>query len=284
MSEIFINRRDAGNIPAFRFENGTARPPRYTLSMSGHDWQLALLESGTLYVLDTMLVDLFAVGGGQGGTNGGGSDANAGGNSGTTATVRRFRLDAGDRYEIIIGAGGIGGPARAETRKGGTTSMRILGPGVTTPTISAAGGAGYYDSYATTWREVICGSGGGRALRLPQGMPYGGRDGANGGGDSGCPGSGQTTRAFGEADGQRYAQGGCGSIHGSDVIPFQPANLTDGGGFGLVYHDIYDYLYPTDGAPNTGSGGGAGSAGSETFPTSAGNGGSGVLLIRNARR
>ena len=91
-------------------------------------------------------------------------------------------------------------------------------------------------------------------------------------------------KAFGEADGQRYAQGVCGSIRGSDVIPFQPTNLTDGGGFGLVYHDIYDYLYPTDGAPNTGSGGGAGFAGSETFPTSAGNGGSGVLLIRNARR
>lgn len=283
MSEIFINRRDAGNIPAFRFENGTARAPRYTLSMSGHDWQLALLESGTLYVLDTMLVDLFAVGGGQGGVNGSAdSSAKAGGNSGTTATVRRRRLDAGERYEIIIGTGGIGGPARAETRNGGTTSMQILTHGVTTPTISAAGGAGYYDG--GTWREVVCGSGGGRALRLPKGMPYGGRDGANGGGDSGCPGSGRTTRAFGEADGQRYAQGGCGSIRGSDVIPFQPTNLTDGGGFGLVYRDIYDYLYPTDGAPNTGSGGGAGIAGSETFPTSAGNGGSGVLLIRNARR
>lgn len=279
MGEIFINRRDAGNIPSFRFENGTARPPRYTLGMSGHDWQLALLESGTLYVLDTMLVDLFAVGGGQGGVHGSSSTFNPGGNSGTVATRRRIRLSAGARVLAVVGAGGTGGSLRDSSRNGGTTSLYVYGA---THYIDAAGGAGYRDG--STWRDVVCGSGAGCAVRPNLGMPYGGRNGANGGGDAGCPGSGQTTRAFGEADGLVYAQGGCGWIRGDPAeYQFQELNLMDGGGYGAIWTSqiaVANAKRATSGAPNTGSGGGGGEN-STNLP--AGNGGSGVILIRNAR-
>lgn len=75
----------------------------------------------------------------------------------------------------------------------------------------------------------------------------GGIDGANGGGTSGGTGQGTTTREFGETSGTLYATGGGGTDSSTEEV---------------------------DGAENTGNGGGA------TRYTTAGAGGSGIVIIR----
>ncbi len=86
----------------------------------------------------------------------------------------------------------------------------------------------------------------------------GGTNGGNGGGTNGGQGQGTTTREFGELSGDLYAGGG-GTATG--------VGGTGGGGGG-----------GKPGATNTGGGGGSGLGSGQTF-----SGGSGIVVIRNAR-
>ena len=210
----------------------------------GGNWRIKFLTSGVLTLLTKLRVDAFLVGGGAGGTNDGGS----GGGGGYTNTVKNIALPSGGNYDITIGAGG------APNGNGGETSCF----GVT-----ATGGSGKNG-----------GSGGG-ALGAPAGA--GGSDGSNGGDGGlfvttipGGTGQGTTTREFGEATGDLYSGGGGGGAPNDNQVG--PGGL-GGGGNGA------NTKVGGNGQENTGGGGG----GTYSKGKNGGYGGSGIVIIRNAR-
>lgn len=107
----------------------------------------------------------------------------------------------------------------------------------------------------------VPGSGGAGGSGGGAGGEGGGSDGSNGLGVKGGKGQGTTTREFGESSGNLYAGGGSGG--GSS------AGGAGGGG-----------AHNAKGSTNTGGGGGGKSW---NVDTSAGAGGSGIAIIRNAR-
>ena len=252
--DAFITRRGGGKLnnklPQFTYEGGT-----YSVELSGGNWKIKFFTSGTFVSQRDILVDVFAVGAGGGGTQGSNQKfEGAGGGSGYTITEKAIPIYAGIPYEIVIGAGGAGSSFVSNTNlatagNGGATS----GFGV-----SADGGkggkAGQFDTGGYDGKGGDGGSGGG----VWSGA--GGSDGSNGVVGNGAPssgggvntagkGQGTTTREFGESDGTLYANGG-GSNTG------------------------------TDGGNNTGDGGCSRNHNS-TLP--GGKGASGILIIRNAR-
>lgn len=297
MSEVFISRHNAGGVPSFDYSG------RVRISNYGGQALVAFLTSGTYTARTSLWLEFFLVGGGQGG-----HDYEAGGNSGCVARGRIF-VNYGERYNFVIGAGGygVGIMSNSTTQReqigpinfGKDTTITRIGEG--TPRLSAGGGRGYYVRAAMRWEDVQCASGAGvgpyyqsEVGKYPD--PVGGVDGGDGQGKNGCPGSGRTTRAFGEPDGQIYAQGGGGD---TIYIPdqFYVDGLCYGGGRGCI--DSEGWMRATSGAPNTGSGGGGsqcrhGSSSSTatynkdgtvtwSYPDCApGDGGSGVILMRKA--
>lgn len=251
------------------------------------NWRIKFLESGILTLARDADVDIFAVGGGAGGGVGNGFEAHEtdgtvyegaeggyGGAGGYTATVRDVRLTGGTAYPIEIGAGGEAqrheyknGRYVETDPSGGTTSMGEL--------ISAQGGGMYGNG----------GSGGaGRRSAVDGTTKYdwdggrGGSDGSAGGGRSPGGGQGTTTREFGETNGDLYAGGGgSGGYAGGNGGGGRGA-LTDNDG--IV--DARD-VTATNGAANTGGGGGSGDMAPAGYILPGGNGGSGILIIRNAR-
>ena len=123
--------------------------------------------------------------------------------------------------------------------------------------ITAAHGARGGDASSGT----VPGSGGAGGSGGGAGGEGGGSDGSNGLGVKGGKGQGTTTREFGESSGNLYAGGGSGG--GSS------AGGAGGGG-----------AHNAKGSTNTGGGGGGKSW---NVDTSAGAGGSGIAIIRNAR-
>ena len=113
----------------------------------------------------------------------------------------------------------------------------------------------------------LVGGGGGYGLNVKGGN--GGSDGSNGGAGSNTAGVGQgtTTREFGENSGTLYAGGGGGASTSSG------GNAGDGGGGAGASSSN-----AANGATNTGGGGGG--ARSNYTP---GTGGSGIVIMRNAR-
>lgn len=233
------------------------------------NWNIAFNTSGTLEVSEDTTIEAFLVGGGGGGAaadRGGG-----GGGGGYTITSGSIELKAGESYPIIIGTGGSGGYWTSSTGwvyggAGGTTSAFNL---------SAEGGKGAKGAWG-----VAGGSGGGAGAAREGG--YGARGGSDGGkGDDssaeyGGAGQGTTTRAFGESDGKLYAGGGGG---GTDANSDGALGGEGGGGQGGG-----DGNYSGNGragTPNTGGGGGGG--GGNAAGGRAGAGGSGIVIIRNAR-
>lgn len=224
-----------------------------------NNWKIRFLTSGTFTV--TKLngwngqLDVFLVGGGGGTKWSVGSKIHSGGaGGGYTQTGKAITVTTNTPYQIDIGAGGIG------AADGGTTSAFGLsaGGGGESPTGSAgaaggSGGGGYVHANASGTSASGAGNGGSDGS---DGITAG-----SGGGDGG-KGQGTTTREFGEENGKPYAGGGAGASNKGSVSPVGGAG--GGGDMG------------SDGATNTG--GGAGNALNGTH-----NGGSGIVVVRNAR-
>ena len=223
-----------------------------------NNWKIRFLTSGTFTV--TKLngwngqLDVFLVGGGGGTKWSVGSKIHSGGaGGGYTQTGKAIPVTTNTPYQIDIGSGGI------DAADGGTTSAFGLsagGGGHPTGSSGAAGGSGG-GGYVHANASGTSASGAGN----------GGSDGSDGitagsGGGDGGKGQGTTTREFGEENGKLYAGGGAGASNKGSVSPVGGAG--GGGDMG------------SDGATNTG--GGAGNALNGTH-----NGGSGIVVIRNAR-
>ena len=178
-----------------------------------------------------------------GGGGGRSASSSGGGGGGYTHTERKMEIKPGS-YPVVIGAGG---DADSDGNPSTFNGLSANGGGAAYKSDSSYGGNG--------------GSGGGL-------WGNGGSDGGNGASryDRGGIGQGTTTREFGESTGDLYAGGGGGSSTSSTKFP----GGAGGGGNGGA--EI------TPGTPNTGGGGGAGNLG-----VPAAGGGSGIVIIRNAR-
>lgn len=213
------------------------------------NWRIKFLTSGTLTLLDRRDIDVFLVGGGGGGGQFGG--AGGGYTYKDTALVL-----PNTPYAIAIGAGGtVSGTAGSA---GGTTSAFNFAANGGRGTSNTTGGAG--------------GSGGGGANTGASSTGYGGSDGSNGSAGSYAAGVGQhtTTREFHETTGVLYAGGGGGSSNQSTP----GAGGAGGGGKGT---GNTGGGAAAAGTANTGGGGGGG------FTSGGARGGSGIVIIRNAR-
>ena len=210
------------------------------------------------------MMDLFGIGAGGSGYqayNGSGSIrcSGDGGGSGYTHTVKNIPISEGQVLACVVGSGGI------SSNGGGTSVSRS---GVTL--LSAAGGGKSGGGLGGNG-----GSGGGGGTRELSSENYGspGSGGQNGNNGSsgyvkGGKGQGTTTRAFGEASGTLYGDGGgAGGAYGT-------AGAVGGSGLGGRGGERGNP--GMNGTPNTGSGGGgAGASGG-----SGGAGGRGGILLR----
>lgn len=241
----------AGKMPEFTY-SGT-----YQLINDGkvgakQNWRIKFLTSGVLRFTKVVKeIDVFLVGGGGGGATGfydGSQYVGYGGSGGGyTKTQRAVKVEAGVDYAIIIGDGGAVS-SRYTNHRGGTTS----GFG-----FEAEGGypGSYTGSFAAGNFNPKGGNGGSGGADYitspPQGFE-GGYDGSNGGGTDGGIGQGSTTAEFGESGQTVYSTGGSTGNTGKGTTAQNP-----------------------NGAANTGNGG--------TSRGSSSVGGSGILVIRNAR-
>lgn len=219
------------------------------------NWKVRFLTSGTFNIVNMHgfagKIDVFCVGGGGGSSNSAGTNSGTGGGGGGyTNTSKNVSVSANTIYAIAVGAGGA-----AAASGGGTSAFGLTANGGHNGS-GRRGGAG--------------GSGGGGG-GYGGGGHSGGSDGAkgNGGGDNpGGAGQGTTTREFGIPTGTLYAGGGGGGGGGdNDGNVFGGGSGGAGGGGGANY----------GGASNTGGGGGGKHYSGGTA------GGSGIVIIRNAR-
>lgn len=225
------------------------------------NWKIRFLTSGTLRFTNLRgytSIDVFLVGGG-GGAAGSTYGRGVGGGGGYTSTALHVAVEINVDYQIEVGAGGVGG---ANTVTNGGTSSAFDS--------YAAGGIG-----GVRGGKPDGGSGGGRGTNvISAGAGKGGSDGSDGGkSDEGAGGTGQgtTTREFGDTNGKLYSGGGGGaSTQGG------PGGNGGEGGGGNGYGTNHA---ASDGAANTGGGAGAGPQGSANGK----HGGSGIVIIRNAR-
>lgn len=220
------------------------------------NWNIRFLTSGTFSVADLHnfpgYVDVFLVGGGGSGSAGNNGWGGAGGGGGYTKTVKSVGIHANTGYWIEIGAGGAGTAHGGGTGGGNSSAFGA----------AVSGGARAYGSDGAAG-----GSGGGG-----RGICNGGSDGANGAGwtSAGGAGQGTTTRAFGEAGGALYSGGGGGCNESG-------SGSGGAGGGGNGNHAGVGQ----SGSANTGGGGGGGNGGKDE--AAGGNGGCGIVIIRNRR-
>ena len=214
----------------------------------GGNWRVKFTTSGTLtFTKSPGSVDLFLVGQGAGGGNT--YHQPAGGGGGYTLTQSSIIPTVGTEYSIVVGStgGAIGAAGQSTTGFGYTANGGLS-------TSTQTGGNG--------------GSGGGGGNATAAGA--GGSNGANGGA-SGGTGQGTTTKEFGESSGSLYGgAGGGGTWTGSIASGGSGGGGNGGGGSGTIPAQ--------SGTANTGGGGGGGYQ-----STVSGTGGSGIVIIRNAR-
>lgn len=224
-------------------------------------WKIRFLTSGTLrFTSISGAIDVFLVGGGGGSSS---TSANVsgsgGGGGGYTVTAAGIAVNVGTSYSIDIGSGGSSGIAGGASSAFGKTALGG-NPGKATKN-SAKGGDG--------------GSGGGGGGEWQTTGGNGGSDGGDGistaVGNAGA-GQGTTTREFGEPSGKLYSGGGGGGS-------FEASGGTGGAGGGANGADRANGI---SAAANTG--GGAGGTGvSNPHGYTGAKGGSGIVIIRNAR-
>lgn len=240
----------AMNLPEFTYTGTYRLDDNGTNSDGSKKYELHFLTSGVLTPKSNMGIDLFLVGGGGGSSGGGVHYAGAGG--GYTMTKKSLTLEQGTGYTVTVGAGGsIGGRGGTTKFVGGNLEYSIGGGYAPTSIAGGKGGSG--------------GGGGGTENSGTKGGNGGsdGSDGYAGTGDGGA-GQGTTTRAFGESTGTLYAGGGGGDANGTTV----GTGGSGGGGDRLKA-----------GTENTGGGAG----GARQYGSYGRVGGSGIVIIRDAR-
>lgn len=259
------------------------------------NWKIKFYESGTFTTTypENNAVDIFVVGGGGGGA---GSDnagvGGSGGGGGYTKTYTSFSLKWNTDYQVVVGAGGSGAQSSSSGGLDGGTSYFM------NTTYSASGGKGATVITVNTKNGGDGGSGGGAGGTGEDNRPGydGGSDGSSGEsnhrtfdgwnnadgtpiqfGYTGGTGQGTTTREFGESGGALYSGGGGGggARYFTDETNTEKGYGGSGGGanggnFGTAGDSA---------SSNTGGGGGGAGACNE-FRTG-GNGGSGIVIIRN---
>lgn len=176
-----------------------------------------------------------------------------------------FLVGGGGNGETIRGARG-GGGGYTKTVKG--VSIAIATPytitiGASSGTTSAFGASANGASGANGGSG---GGGGGSSSGTPGDGGSNGGNGTAGNVSQGGTGQGRTTREFGESTGKLYSGGGGGSAAGAGAAGDSTAGA--GAAFGGA---------AKNGVANTGGGGGA------AYGGTAGHGGSGIVIIRNAR-
>lgn len=213
---------------------------------------------------------VFMVNGGNAGLDGSGSSliAGGGGSSGRTLTSN-FNVTGGTQLIVQVGAGG--NKSSGGGKKGNTTIVTYNSvqykPPENTNSTNDYGAIGNGSG----------GSGGGCAGDEEAGHAYKGANGGSNGSDGyknwygNTPGTGQhtTTRAFGEGSGTLYSGGGAGGSYSTS----ESASGGQGGGGNATTTN------GNPGSANTG-GGGAGGHAEDGYGYTAGNGGSGIVLIR----
>lgn len=310
MSDAFMKRYGYVNpkkLPKFTYTGASVA------TTDANGWMILLKTSGTL-TFGTKLpkgIDVFLVGGGGGGSAclaGGWLGEAAGGAGGYTTTAKGIEAKKSTEYTITIGAGGAGGTNSSVAGKDGekTTAFGKTANGGT------ARGSAYVDN---AWRVTGGNGGSGGGSPSNYGGTYQGAGGSNGGdgGASGIDredgeivrvpggkGQGSTTRAFGESTGWLFAAGGgCGGHYprydtsqtaGGTGENITVLGINTKGGDGGVLKGSGGPYVGGSAAANSGSGGGGGGArytppGAEggNIAFNGGNGGSGIVIIRNAR-
>ena len=241
----------------------------------GGNWRIKFLSSGRFTPLKDMTIDAFVVGGGGGGGHGenAGRLMASGGGGGRTRTTKNISLLANKSYRMVVGAGGN---ANAD---GGSTYIQNYDGSALMGDSGGKAGTFVNDFAYPSESGVIAaggagGSGGGSAgvdfsTQNLAAASAGGDDGNDGetfnGIITGGAGQGTTTREFGEPDGALYGGGGGASANYAGIFISKAGT---GGG-----------QYNVEATDNTGGGGG-GSWNSNITS----RGGSGIIIIRNARR
>ena len=195
----------------------------------------------------------------------------------TSGTLTFTNLNgAEDGIDVfLVGGGGNGETIRGARGGGGgyTKTVKGISIAIATPytvTIGASSGtSSAFGASANGASNADGGSGGGGGGSSSGTSGDGGSNGGNGTAGNvsqGGTGQGTTTREFGESTGKLYSGGGGGSAANAGAAGDSTA------GAGAAYGGA-----AKNGAANTGGGGGAAYAGT------AGRGGSGIVIIRNAR-
>jgi hypothetical protein len=247
------------------------------ITESTNNWKIRFLSSGILRFSElkgaSAGIDVFLVGGGGGG--GYGSTFASGGGGGYTKTQKGVSVALNTDYQITVGDGGAPITTGDNYTFGGESSAFGY---------SANGGqSGYASTYVSSGKGGNGGSGGGAGMyggsNHVSGDGHGGEDGSDGGSINhngttakGGTGQGTTTREFGESTGTLYSGGGGGGSY-AGYSGYNPGKGGEGGGGDGGEH----FEKAVAGTANTGGGGGGAGYGSGVY------GGSGIVIIRNAR-
>ena len=245
-------------------------------STCGGCWRIKFLNSGTFTPNSNMTVDTFLVGGGGGGQNNpwtlsieGNTHTQGGGGGGYTTTTPDISLSGKLSYTVTVGNGGVIGSDGEETniKLGETVLVKADGGQTGNDTNGGNGGSGGGAGGHARSSGIAGGSDGSTPANVNIWMvSYSGA------------GQGSTTREFELTSGTLYAGGGGGGCSGT--WNSKGIWYTCGGGPGAG-GDGGGGTYNVAGAKNTG-GGGAGST-AWSSPVGATPGGSGIVVIRNAR-
>ncbi len=285
--------------------------PYSVINDGGTNWKMELKETGNLNVKVASVIDVHLVGGGGGGgRNGyedyyGGTSGGGGGGGGYTRSEKNISLSV-QSYSIVVGEGGAAASTTTYNSEGGAPG----GTGGTSTAFgySAAGGQGGTTGIRSSSNEIGAGGdggsggGGGSLYGYSQVPPTQG--GSNGNSveytyygnnvSYGGTGQGTSTRDFYSLDYDETATlragggGGAGGrfkVDGTESNHEGAAGGNGGGGKGGRWYS--SYVRGTPGTPNTGGGGGGGltvtNGPRPSLDVQSGAGGSGVVIIRNAR-
>ena len=244
------------------------------------NWKIRFLSSGTL-VFNELAgaengIDVFLVGGGGGGGNTVLNTAHyfgGGGGGGGYVTTSSVKIINNIEYEIKIGIGGT------SQKQGGTTSafdLEAVGGNGASGRNGGAGGSGGGGGVAGNFgTNQVAGKGGSNGSA--------GNDGKSSNGlttySTGGTGKGESTYEFGDSSLTLYAGGGGGGAGQfcNDITCVSGVSASGGEGGGANGTKSGNGKNASD---NTGGGGG-GSGGNLT--DKGGTGGSGIVIIRNAR-
>ena len=268
----------------FRFNETTGEPEWYSTTLG--DWVNFRSEP---VINVSYLVIAGGGGGGYDASGGGGaggyrnswSNETSGGGASTESTVV---ISSGTFYSVTVGAGGSG--ASTNPNNGGNGSNSIFdtitsiggggGGDADGPSVAESGGSGGGAGYnrtagAGTASQGYAG-GGGNSVATNQGFEGGGGGGASEIGNTNSAGEGGDGLASFITGVSVVRAGGGGGAAGSSLT------VNPGGAGGGGYGAKRSTSAAASGDNNTGSGGGGGDLYSGAYP--AGNGGSGVVILR----